>query len=35
VGKCALDPSGLVWGSMVGFCERGNELSGSMKGGEF
>jgi hypothetical protein len=35
VGSCGLDISGSGYGPMVGFCEHGNEISGSIKGGDF
>jgi hypothetical protein len=33
--SCRLDSCGSGKGPVVGFCEHANELSGSMKGGEF
>jgi len=33
--SCVLDSSGSGYGRVVGFCEHGNEPSGSIKGGEF
>jgi len=33
--ECGLDSSGSGWGSVCGSCECGNELSGSIKSGEF
>jgi hypothetical protein len=35
VVSCGLDESGSCYGPLAGFCERGNEPSGSIKGGEF
>jgi hypothetical protein len=35
VRKCGLVASGLGQGPVAGCCEHGNELSGSIKGGEF
>jgi hypothetical protein len=35
VGKCGLDSSGSGQGPVAGSCEDGNELSGSMKWGEY
>jgi hypothetical protein len=35
VGRCGLAASGLGQGPVVGSCEHGNELSVSIKGGEF
>jgi hypothetical protein len=32
---CGLGLSGSGWGLVVGFCERGSEPSGSIRGGEF
>jgi hypothetical protein len=29
-----MDVSGLSWGPVVGPCDRGNETSGSIKGGK-
>jgi hypothetical protein len=35
VGSCGLDASGSEWGPMAGCCTHGNELSGSLEGGEY
>jgi hypothetical protein len=35
MGDCGLDAPGSGQGEVAGFCEHGNEPSGSMKGGEF
>jgi hypothetical protein len=35
MGRCGLDSSGSEKGPLVGFCEYGNELSGSIKGNNF
>jgi len=35
VGRCGLDASGSRQVPVVGYCEHGNEHSGSIKGGEF
>jgi len=35
VGKCELDSTGAGHGPMVGSDEHSNEISGSIKGGEF
>jgi hypothetical protein len=35
VGRCGLDACGSGKGPVVDSCEHGNELSGSIKGGEF
>jgi hypothetical protein len=35
VGRCELVSFGLGQGPGVSSCEHGNEISGSMKGGEF
>jgi hypothetical protein len=35
VRRCGLDESGLGYGQLVGSCEHGNELWGSIKFGEF
>jgi hypothetical protein len=35
VRGCGLDSSDLGYGPVVGFCEHGNEPSGSVKGGGF
>jgi hypothetical protein len=35
VGRCELDASALGKGPVAGCYVRGNELAGSMKGGEF
>jgi hypothetical protein len=35
VGRCRLDASGSGQGPVAACCENGNELSGSVKGGEF
>jgi hypothetical protein len=32
MGRCGLDASGSEERQMVGFCEHGNEHSGSIKG---
>jgi hypothetical protein len=32
---CGVDSSGSRWGPVLGLCELGNELSGSIEGGEF
>jgi hypothetical protein len=34
-GRCELDASGSGQGQVAGCREHGNELSGSIKGGEF
>jgi hypothetical protein len=33
--RCGLDASGGGWGPVTGCSGKGNELSGSVKGGEF
>jgi len=33
VGMFGLDTSGSGWESVVGYCEHGNDPSGSIKGG--
>jgi hypothetical protein len=33
--RCGLESSGSGYGSVAGSCARGNEPSGSTKGGEF
>jgi hypothetical protein len=35
VGRCGLHASGSRQGPVAGFCEHGDEPSGSIKGGEF
>jgi hypothetical protein len=35
VGRGGLDPSGSGYGHVAGFCEGGNQPSGSIKDGEF
>jgi hypothetical protein len=35
VGRCGLDASGSGYEPVMGSCEHCNELSGSIKGGEF
>jgi hypothetical protein len=35
VGRCGLESSGTGKGPMASSCEHGNELAGSIKGGEF
>jgi hypothetical protein len=35
MGRCGLDESGSALRPMAGSCELGNELSCSVKGGEF
>jgi hypothetical protein len=35
VRSCGLDASGLGYGPVADSCEQGNELSGSIKHGEF
>jgi hypothetical protein len=35
VGRCGLYASGSRWGPVAGFCEGGNENSGSIKGGKY
>jgi hypothetical protein len=35
LGRCGLHSSGSGQGPVAGSCEYGNELSGSIKGGEF
>jgi hypothetical protein len=35
VGMCVLDASSSGKGPVAGFCEHGNEPSGSVKGGLF
>jgi hypothetical protein len=35
VGRCGLDSSGSGQGPVASSCEHDNELSGSIKGGEF
>jgi hypothetical protein len=35
IGGCGLDSSGLEWGSPAGFCEHGNDPSGSINPGDF
>jgi hypothetical protein len=35
VDRCGLDASELEQGPVAGYCDHGNEPSGSMKGGEF
>jgi hypothetical protein len=35
VGTCGADASGSGYRPVVGFCEHGNEPSGSVKGGKF
>jgi hypothetical protein len=35
VGRCGLDSFGSGQGPIAGCCEHGNELPGSIKGGEF
>jgi hypothetical protein len=35
VVRCGLDASDSGYGPEAGFCEHGNETSGSIKGGEF
>jgi hypothetical protein len=35
VGRCGLDASGSGYGPAAVSCGHSNELSGSMKGGEF
>jgi hypothetical protein len=33
--RCGLDSTASIFGTMTGFCEHENELSGSTIGGEF
>jgi hypothetical protein len=35
VAECGLNSSGSGQGPVAGCCEHGNELPGSIKGGEF
>jgi hypothetical protein len=35
VGRCWLDLYGSGYGPVAGSCEHNNDLSGSIKGGEF
>jgi hypothetical protein len=35
IGECGLDSSSSGYGSVTGFCEHGNEPSGSVEGGEY
>jgi hypothetical protein len=35
MGSCGLYSSGPGWGPVTGCCEHGDELLGSIKGGEF
>jgi hypothetical protein len=35
VGDCGLDSCSSGWGPVVGFCERGDDPSGSIKEGKF
>jgi len=35
VGRCALDASGLGYEIVADYCEHGNELSGSIRSGNF
>jgi hypothetical protein len=35
VGSCGLDACGSGYGPVAGSCEHGNDISGSLRGGEF